>query len=190
MGHTNYYGARAVTEVLGEYLADMIPKEIIQNREKDDLWEQYAGCYNKWEDFNRLSTITDTEEYFDLLDKYESDVMIIMAIQGDYNALYNNIAAVKMTDLFHSFGITASDTNRVFLYAADTEKADPDEICMNYAGIPIILKSQTDETNIFVNCEDLCKKVDGINVCVYDLSNMTLIDRMAIWNGTPDVIVR
>ena len=189
-GHTNYYGARVITGELSQYLVDMIPTESIQDRERDGLWEDYRGCYDKWEDFNRLSTIIDTEEYFEILQKYGSDVVVVMALQGDYAALYHNITAEKMTDFYSSIGLTESNTNRVFLYAPDTTMAGTEDLKINYNRIPVILRSQEKEAHILVNGEDISKQVDGINICVYNAQDMTLIDNVAIWNGTPDAIVR
>ncbi|MBD5402329.1 hypothetical protein HDR58_05965, partial [bacterium] len=189
-GHTNYYGASVVTDYLSWYLADMFPKDFIENREKDEIWERYEGCYNKWLSFQQLSTITDVKEYFDILESYKSDVLVLMAIQGDKEAFFNRIKAEGMTDLYASIGITGSDSESFFVLGTGQERAEFEKIEFNYGNRAMVLKSEGGEANILIDCIDMSKKVNGINICVFNAEDMTLIDNAAVWNGTPNKIVR
>lgn len=188
-GHTNYYGAKKVTEVLCQYLENVFLEEEVRNRESNDLWEQYIGCYDKWEDFEKLSVTTEVEEYFDLLEKYKSDVLVVIAIQGNYEAFCNAIAAEKMTELYNSIGVTETNADRIYVYREDSVISDPEAVKMN-EGRSIIADFENGQASILVDGNDIAKKVDGMNVCVFNIKDMTLIDNMAMWNGTPDVIIR
>lgn len=183
-GHTNYWGAQIVTKCLEPYI------KTNSNNTNNKLWEDYKKCYEKWEIYNDLVNVESVEQYFSVLENKQKDIIVMAVIQGDYNAFYNNIEAENMQQVYSFWGLQKESKERVILVAPWQKKYEKEIIKANIEDIPIILSNQGGMASLVIENKDLSKKVDGLNICVFDAKDMSLIDNIGIWNGSPTVILR
>jgi len=188
-GHLNNYGSVKVTGHMADFLKENYELEDKRGQSNYALWDENALYLRNKELRNELLDSADINEYLQKLAEVGDEQIIILALNGNYNALgevyLDNLTKLGITpDEYTQGGVWIFKNRNRILYLPGKEYKE----CIKTRAGEISLQSSVytaeDETikenvQLLLNGEDYYQAENGVNIIVYNEGLNQLIDAAA-----------
>ncbi len=194
-GHCNYYGARAVSDKLGEYL-----KEVCGIQAKEDVYyDNGRESYKKITALADLKLTEDLNEYFIKLVENKDRYGIALAVNGDMVSILNDDTRWLLAELGLRTMFSSSKAGWSYVAMLDggelkVEATGNQTIKRNYTfenGTKVELRSvgkttleaEEPSNSIIVDDTEYAGEGSGLSVVVYDLEIGCVIDQRRFYGS-------